>query len=296
MECDVPPREDYSHTLAPGEHEAFYFCFTTPDASCFGWLRLLVGGDQALEMLVLRSAGRTWVHQRRAPFQPLTQPVSTLQAGKLSMRCVEPWQRWELAFDGDVAAVEESATLPLRLKLSYRATSAPTGYRYGLYYQVQADGRIAGALRLGDQALETPALCYRDHSWGQRQMGIVSGYDVLVIPERFYGGIIRLTPGPFAMGRVIAADGALIPVHQPIFSADGDGGWVEDPQAGLNRWTVRRLVKPVAVFLGPAGFEEVRNVARPGDLMRDELGPAVFTSAEGVMLTGFWEHGKELAQ
>ncbi len=288
----LSPHEDARHSLRPGEHEAFYFAFTAPDGSVFGLLRTLFGHDSVLEILVLYADGVTWFHQfvagRREdiPDRDASGPV-------LQMQCRRPWEAWGCSFCGPVRDGSGRET-PLFLQLEFAATTLPDRYTFGPYTQAQQDGRLRGRIRVGDRDLSGEWLCYRDHSWGVRPMGVALGWTVAWVPERLYAVRVETPQGPAGFGRFFTVDGMAHPLHLPEVTARSDGWQVEEREVGLEPWTFARIGKPLVGYLGPAGHEAFRSTPQPGDLLRDELGPARCISPEGESFTGFLEQARRL--
>ncbi len=289
MTYTLQPQDDFRHVLLPGQHEAFYFCFTAPDLSLFGWLRLLFGYDRVLTMAVMRCGEQVWVHQDPSACAPPPAPDPVAATAQLALTCAAPWQLWHLRFEALLAEMTSARVAPAALELEFRATNSAAPYQFGPYMQGEQEGRLHGWLRLGDRRWELPFLCYRDHSWGQRPMGAARGWDAFVVPDVCYVSFVQSAP-PFIFGRVCAADESCSPVVAPTLTPLASGCHIADPAAGLAGFAVTRAAPPIPVYLGAAGLESVRPAALPGDLLYDEIGPAFFTDAAGQQLLGFWEH------
>jgi hypothetical protein len=52
-DISLTPADDRRHTLKSGEHEAFYFPFTSPEGNLFGFMRTLFDQDIVLEIRAL---------------------------------------------------------------------------------------------------------------------------------------------------------------------------------------------------------------------------------------------------
>lgn len=286
------PHDDARHLLQPGQHEAFYFAFTAPDGALFGLLRTLFGHDSVLEILVLRADGATWFHQSAAGLRE-SAPGLSVSGPSLQMYCRRPWEAWDCSFCGLVRDESGRAT-DLFLQLKFAATTLPGRYTFGPYTQAQQDGRLRGRMQVGGLDLHGEWLCYRDHSWGVRPMGVALGWTVAWVPERLYAVRVETPQGPAGFGRFLASDGISHPLRLPEVTAMSDGWRVEEQEAGLEPWMFSRIAEPLVGYLGPAGHEAFRPAPQPGDLLRDELGPARFTSPEGEQFTGFLEQARRL--
>jgi len=300
MDLDVRPSEDQRHTLAPGEHEAFYFLFTSADGQISGGLRTLFGSDDVLEIMGLRwtsSPGReyAWMHQQRVAYAPEDQPPDDASGPTMHLMCQSPWERWRGQFDGE-AQRYEAGTESLQLDLTFRAITAPARFRLGDYEQVQQDGRLSGAIQTPYGTWAGELISYRDHSWGQRGASDIPGWMILDIPEHLYAFIIGTVERPlFGVGRIIQADGEMQSVWRPRVRELAPGRWqIEDRKVGLAPWTFERLGPAGISYLGRAGQEAVRAEASAGDLFVDKIGPAVFTSPTGEKIVGFWDEARRL--
>ncbi len=290
----LSPTDDYRHSLEPGQHEAFYFLFTAQDGAVYGFLRTLFDQKTVLEMAVLHSGERTWAYQRRIPLSDTPPSPGDASGDALTLTCLEPWQSWRCRFQGTVRDVAGEGTMPVTVDLTFAAINDPALYSFGPYHQVQQDGHVRGQLQIGSQMWTGEMVCCRDRSWGVRPMGVALRWTLASVPDRLYAVVVETRQGPAGFGRFRTPDGPFRPVHLLRVAAT-DGGWrLEDPTAGLAAWHVQRIVPPLVGYLGPAGQEEMRTEPRPGDLLRDELGPALFTSPEGKRLIGFLEQAEGL--
>lgn len=285
------PHDDYRHTLAPGEHEAFYFPFTTPKGDLFGFLRLIFAHDTLLEMIAVRLGGRTWAHQQRAPLTDAPSLTADASGPSLHLTCLAPWQRWRLRFQGELTSDKPQ---PATLDLTFTATSAPALYRFGAYHQAQQHGEMRGRVRIGAEERQGDLLAYRDHSWGVRPTGVATGWTVLNVPQRLYASVGETGGRTVSIGHFVPRNAPPTAINAAVITPVQGGFLFEDPAAGTGTWHVHRPVTPLVVHLGPPGHEEIRETPQAGDLFRDELGPAVFTSPQGEELTGLLEQARRL--
>ena len=290
----VTAADDQRHKLAPGEHEAFYFPFTSPDGTAHGFVRTLFDRDAVLELVALHLGGRTWAHQQRAELPPPPVPAADGSGPLLKMTCIEPWRAWRCLFEGNVQSVDGGGSLQASLDLTYRATNGPACYRSGPYQQAQQDGWIEGHLHAGPESWAGRLVCYRDHSWGQRPMGAAAQWTIASAPGHFYVVVVEMGGQQVSFGRFIAPGGQFTPVRAPGIVASGEGWRIEDPEAGFTPRQAQRLAPPLVAYLGPAGQETLRDGPRPGDLYRDDIGPALFTAPDGSQIVGFVEQARRL--
>jgi hypothetical protein len=288
--------DDHRHELNPGEHEAFYFLFTSSDGKVHGFVRTLFDREAVLELVALHSGGRAWVHQRRAALPGGPAPAADASDPALKLTCVEPWQAWRCFFQGTVRGVVEETTLAADIDLAYAATNEPACYGFGPYHQAQQDGWLSGRLRVGTETRTGELLCYRDHSWGQRPMGAAVGWTIVSAPGHFYVVVADMGSQPMCFGRFTTPDGQFAPVRAPRIAALDDGWCIEDAEAGWGAWRMQRLAPPLVAYLGPAGQESLCDGPGPGDLYRDEIGPALFTAPGGREFVGFWDQASRLRE
>ena len=279
--------DDHRHTLEPDEHEAFYFLFTSPDGQTHGFVRTLFGRDTVLELVALHVGDHVWAHQMQSTLSGSPALPADASGPALKMTCCEPWRAWRCLFDGAVHSVGDGASLPARLDLTFAATKEPALFGYGRYRQAQQDGRLDGHLQVGAETWGGELVCYRDHSWGQRPMGAASLWTIASAPGHFYVVVVEMGGQRMSFGRVTTPEGGSTPVRAPQITILDEGWRIEDPEAGLAAWQVRRMAPPLVAYLGPAGQEELRGAPQPGDLYEDKIGPAVFTSRQGEKIVGF---------
>jgi hypothetical protein len=289
MDVSVAPHEDQRHVLGPDEHEAFYFVFCSQDGQVYGGLRLLFGRETLLELASVQIGERKGLHQKSQPWPAIDAPTPQVFGPDVTLDCVEPWQRWHAR----VECASEKGLPPFAMDLTFRATTPPARFNFGpSYQQVQQDGRLSGSVQVGAERWQGELLCYRDHSWGHRPMGAAKGWAILDIPERLYAVIITLPNDQRVwFGRAMAADGRSVPLVAPELTTDS----IQDPRAGVEKWTFEHLIPPSVSYLGQGGEEAVRSTPRPGDLFKDEIGPVLFTSPTGERIVGFMERAEAIA-
>ncbi len=290
MNNSVALREDHRHVLDSDEHEAFYFVFSSQDGEVSGLLRMLFGHETLLELVLVQIGERRGLHQKLQPWPVLDAPTLQALGPNLTLDCLEPWQQWRIR----VECAAEEGLLPFSMDLTFNATTSPVHFGFGPSYRLmQQDGRLTGSIQVGAERWEGELICYRDHSLGHRAMTSVKAFTVIDIPEHLYAVIITLPNDKLAwLGRALTAEGQSIPLVAPELTANS----IQDPQAGVEKWTFERLAPPNVLCLGKKGGEEAaRSEPQPGDQFRDEIGPALFTSSRGERVTGSLEQAKAIA-
>lgn len=290
MDFHLSPRDDERHVLKPGEHEAVYFLFTTPNGDLFGMARTLFSPEEVLEILAVRTGECTWVWQRRHACAPLLHPQPDASGPTVTLRCTEPWTRWVLAFHGNVHATTSAKTRPLHLEAEFHASVAPAGHRFGpTFFQSEQSGLLHATLTLGEQTWSGVWPCIRDHTWGQRPMTVVKAAQVVVIPNRLHAILVETPDGMRHLGRAMDTTGASYPLQAPQLTPTPTGWHFRDPALGTLSWEFQRIASPLIWHLGQAGIESVRETLQAGDLLREETGPARFTSPSGETVIGFFD-------
>ncbi|MGD1995030.1 MAG: hypothetical protein PVI59_17690, partial [Anaerolineae bacterium] len=125
-------------------------------------------------------------------------------------------------------------------------------------------------------------------------MGAAAGWAIASAPGHFHVVVADMGSQQVCLGRFTTPDGQLAPVHSPRIVTSGEGWSIADPASELGTWFVHRLAPPLVAYLGPPGQEALRDEPRPGDLFRDEIGPARFTAPHGEKIVGFWEQARRL--
>jgi hypothetical protein len=293
METHIPATDDERHNLAKGEHEAFYFIFSQPDGSVFGYLRTLFGHDDLLEMVALRAGDHTWAHQARYPWpSEITHPEDA-SGPHLKFLCRSPWESWTLSYKGTLTAGNES--IDLDLAFQFQALNEPALYRFGgSYHQVQQDGIYTGTLKLGEHQWSDHWISGRDHSWGRRPMEVVLGTTGIVLPDRAYLMLVQTPERSTSFGRVRDAENNWQAAQNPTWQAAAAGGQFSDPAAGLPLWKVERLVPPLISHYGRGGEEAIRDHSEPGDFLKDEIGPALYTGPQGEQIVGIFDQTRKV--
>ena len=125
-------------------------------------------------------------------------------------------------------------------------------------------------------------------------MGAASMWTIASAPGHFYVAVVEMGGQQMSFGRFTTPDGRSAPVRAPQIITTDEGWRIEDREAGLAAWQARRLAPPLVAYLGPAGQEELRDTAGPGDLYEDRIGPLVYTPEQGDEIVGFLEQARRL--
>ena len=289
MDNFVTLQKDHRHVLDSDQHEAFYFLFSSQDGEVSGLLRLLFGHETLLELVLVRVGEQKYLRQKSQPWPVIDAPTFQVSGPNLTLDCLEPWQQWRIR----VECAAKEGLLPFSMDLTFRATTPPVCFGFDQFYkQMQQDGRLTGSIQTGEERWEGELLCYRDHSLGRRAMRSVKAWTIIDIPERLYAVIITLPNDQFVrFGWTMTAEGQSIPLVAPELTENS----IQDPQAGVEKWTFERLVPPNLWYMGSKGGEEtMRFEPQPGDRFEDKIGPALFTSSRGERAVGFLEQSNAI--
>lgn len=292
----VPDFDDYCHILSDNQHEAFFFQFASDDGQTYGILRTLFGTGTVLEIVVVRLEGQTWLYQRGGPLAGAPGPVYDASGPLLTLLCLQPWTSWRCYFDGQLVELASGYSAPFRLDLQFFSTAPPARYVLGPYQHIQQDGRLEGSFKLGGREYHGPFVCSRDHTWGQRQMHIAQSWVVASLPAHLYLAVINPISAaqPMHLGHRFSSDGQQTLWQAPMVTTDDNGWQIQEAEMADNVWQARRAMPAVGVYLGPPGCEAVRRDPQPGDLYYDELGPTLYTAADGRRYMGFLEHARRI--
>ncbi len=294
MEFDLRPQEDWLHPLKPPQYEAFYFVFTSLDGRRFGSLRFLIGTEQVLELVAVADEGQHWGLHHRFPRSDLRVEGEKLRGPHLWMRRLEPWQRWEVGFEGTLHNAEDGRPRHLSMQATFEAEGPAARYRLGAYQQAEQEGWMEGTLRLGDADGLARCRFYRDHSWGVRDLGAVpNGWKVATAPGHFY--LVYIDFGrPIVFGRLETAEGPRPLNRAEVRELEEGIVHYRFPEYGVEAKS-QRIAEPMTAYLGRAGEEAFRRHPQEGDLLRDQLGPAIYTFGPGKeKITGFLEEARKL--
>lgn len=168
-----PDDEAPRRPTGPGFSEAVTIAFGDADAGCFGVARVgLSGADGALASgLAVLFADREPVAVRAEGGEVAARADdwSTVVAGGVSTRVVEPLASWTVAFDGgEDGGFSLACTAVSRPgELDPTSAAARIGGMVG-YEQVVA---VRGTVRVGSSFLEVDCLGQRGHSWGEPDWG-----------------------------------------------------------------------------------------------------------------------------
>jgi len=245
--------------------------------------------------VTIAQAGQQWARQHRGLWPPAQELGPDASGLHIRLRCIAPWQRWQLGFTGLLAALTDpQMTVNAALTFTFQATQPVASYPLGAYEQAQQEGRFTGELTLGAETLAVDWSGYRDHSWGVRPTGApTSRWTVATLPGQLYATMGERDGAPVFFGRVWSSAGEWVPLIS-VEMAQVEGGWqLALPKQALS-WTVARTATPFRTYLGAHGQEALRATARAGDWAWDDFGPARFTAADGATAIGFLEQGQVL--
>ncbi len=113
----------------PAWSESYYFNFIDPVTKLGMFTRMGFrpgnGWADALHVLYLPGKRVAFTYGRREIEAPLTQYDGDLSAGQLAINCIEPFQRWQVQYDGPAQDIANAEILLERSKL-LRSKLIPT--------------------------------------------------------------------------------------------------------------------------------------------------------------------------
>ena len=179
-------KDDLAHPVGehPAWNESYYFFWTDRSSDLAGFCRIGVRSNQgyveSLNGVFLGGSRVCFAHHRRL----IADGGSGLHAGGLSFDCVEPMNKWQLRFDGEVEDLENGAILEvpskqrhgtwmskkhLNLSLTFDAASPPHGFDiHGGQEHFEHFGTVHGAIKIDGVDAQISGNGIRDKSWGPR--------------------------------------------------------------------------------------------------------------------------------
>ncbi|MEZ5231404.1 MAG: hypothetical protein R2749_01640 [Acidimicrobiales bacterium] len=181
----------------PAWSESYYFNFVDPVTQVGAFTRMGFrpndGWADALHAVYLPGGRVAFTYGRRTDVTPASLAAmgdADLEVGELTLRRGEPFDRWELAYDGSAQDLADPTVLllptahrpagssvraPLRMAITFRALAEPHYAARGERGHFEQTGRARGWVELGEQRWEVDAYGVRDKSWGPRTWQASSG-------------------------------------------------------------------------------------------------------------------------
>ncbi len=174
----------------PAWSESYYFNFVDPDTGIGMFTRMGFrpgsGWADALHVVYLGGKRVAFTYGRRDIEQNLSAYDGDLNAGDLTIRCVEPFKQWRISYHGPAQDIADAQVLLRRSKeraegwftpavldmdLTFACTTDPHYAGQGEHGHFEQAGRVSGEIRLGDQQFNVAGFGVRDKSWGPRDWG-----------------------------------------------------------------------------------------------------------------------------
>lgn len=245
--------DDRPHPIPPYAYlrykENYFFIVMDPEREVFGISHFNNEPlfDRARFTLNLNIRGQHFAYANETPMPKEFEMASELSDGKLTIRFVEPHQRFDMSFEDDNLSLDVvfEARLPT-FDFAPCRTAAPDmpsfqeimtlGQNMPFNHQQQSltsRGRIVLKSDRGDESIELNGWGYRDHSWSMRTDNIVRRHfwTGLNFPERAFGMKTLETlhrPGVWAKeGYVSDKDGERALRAITVEQFGEKGGWPE---------------------------------------------------------------------
>lgn len=174
----------------PAWSESYYFNVVDPVTQVGAFTRMGFrpndGWADALHAVYLPGGRVAFTYGRRTDVTPASLAAmgdADLQVGGLTLRRGEPFDRWELHYDGPALDLADPTVLllptaqrpagsslhaPLRMALTFRALAEPHFAAQGARGHFEQTGRAQGWVTVGDERFEVDGFGVRDKSWGPR--------------------------------------------------------------------------------------------------------------------------------
>lgn len=178
-----------------GDHaawsESYYFNFVDPDQQLGMFTRMGFrpgnGWADALHVVYLAGKRVAFTYGRRDVANNLSQYDGDLKVGDLTIRCIEPHQNWQIAYQGPAQDIADAEILLERSKARPEGWFTPAELAMDLQFECltqplysglddarghfEQSGRVTGSIVLGDERWQISGYGVRDKSWGPRDWG-----------------------------------------------------------------------------------------------------------------------------
>lgn len=190
--------DEHMHAVGddPAWSESYYFNFIDPVSRVGMFTRMGFrpgnGWADALHAVFLPGSRVAFTYGRREIGRDLTGYDGDLTAGDLALTCLEPHQRWSIAYSGPAQDIADAAILLERRKarpdgwftpatldmaLTFDCLTEPHFAAAGERGHFEQSGRVEGHISLGDERWQVSGYGVRDKSWGPRDWGAGSRQD-----------------------------------------------------------------------------------------------------------------------
>lgn len=186
------PKHERMHPVG-GEgawSESYYFNFVDPDARLAMFTRIGFrprdGWADALHVVYLEGSRVAFTYGRRDIGPDLSAYDDDLSAGDLAIRCIDPYERWQIHYDGPTQDIADAAILLTRRKersgdwfrpatlcmdIDFNCLTEPHFAASGPHGHFEQSGRVAGSITVDDEQWNVAGYGVRDKSWGPRDWG-----------------------------------------------------------------------------------------------------------------------------
>jgi hypothetical protein len=179
---------------------------------------------------------------------------------------------------GDASALlrqEDGVPVPVELDLVWETLGEPYAYRVATRYEIPC--RVAGRLRVGEEALALSGHGQRDHSWGARDWWSAEwmwSAGRLEDGTRFHGVVFRLPDtAPIGLGYLQPPEGGLIELDHVTASEEvGSDGLITSARIGVGE---------VELHVRPLAFGPLRLEAPDGRISEFPRAMCAVTAADG---------------
>jgi hypothetical protein len=182
----ISEKDDLPHPVGddPAWNESYYFFWADRASDLAGFCRIGVrsnsGYVESLNGVFLGGSRVCFAHQQR----PIDDGGTGLYAGGLRFDCIEPMNRWQLRFNGEVEDLENGAILEipskerqdpwmikrlLDMNLTFDVASPPHAFDiHGGQRHFEHFGAVHGTIQIDGIDAQISGFGIRDKSWGPR--------------------------------------------------------------------------------------------------------------------------------
>lgn len=174
----------------PAWSESYYFNFVDPASKLGMFTRMGFrpgsGWADALHVVYLAGKRVAFTYGRREIGRDLSAYDGDLEAGDLTIDCVEPHRKWRITYRGPAQDIADAGILLMRRKsrpdgwfapatldmdLAFDCLTEPHFAARGSHGHFEQSGHVTGSIRLDDDHWTVSGYGVRDKSWGPRDWG-----------------------------------------------------------------------------------------------------------------------------
>ena len=267
----------------PAWSESYYFNFVDPSTKLGMFTRMGFrpgsGWADALHVIYLEGRRVAFTYGRREIGSDLAAYNGDLRAGDLTLECLDPHQRWRIAYSGPAQDIEDAEVLlerrrsrpdgwytpaTLDMNLTFNCLTEPHYAGEGSRGHFEQSGQVAGTIALDDNTWQVHGYGVRDKSWGPRDWGAGNR-------ESSSGSATGSGPSPFVNWFSMNFDDYAALGGSCGRNAAGElrgAGWMQrdGESVGLENVVITSSYKPESIIHTQIQLGAVTNAGEPVDI------------------------------